>query len=339
MNRSLSRQLAMGLKSAGVLSRNYVNQQLFRTLHGIAPISIDDNSDAYIRQGYQYNPDVYSIVNAITRMASAVPPQVMIVKDEKSARQYYRLKHGWKNGVENGFLDRAEKLRKKAFEEAPDNDPLTQLIAQPNPMQSWSEFVENSMGFMEITGNSYTHGVELSDGRIGEMWVMPSQYTQIIADKSSETIVTGYTLMLYGYQQSIPPETVMHVKYWNPDYSFAGSHLYGMSPLMSARRSIRTSNDSLDSLSKALQNNGAAGMLFPDHPDISQLTPDQVDSLQRFFDNNKKGAENYKAALVTSAKMGWQSFGMSPVDLEIIDTKKMSMRDLCNIYGFPSRKC
>jgi HK97 family phage portal protein len=322
----------MVLKNA----RNYLNEQLYATLQGIAPISFDDTQLGYIRDAYQYNPDVYSIINGITRAASAVPVQVMQVVDEKSARQYYRLKHAWKNGTDNGFLDRAEKLRKKAFVEVDETDDLAKLIDRPNPMQSWADFVENNIGFMEITGNAYIHGTLLTDGRFAELWTMPPQYTQIIADKGSESIVTGYTLMLYGYKQPVPAETVLHLKYWNPDYSFAGSHLYGMSPLKAARRVVMSSNETIEALSKALANNGASGMLYPDSPDIDYLTEEQQSALQRFFDQNKKGAERYKSALVTSAKMGWQSFGMSPVDLEVIEAKKMSMRDLCNIYGYPS---
>jgi HK97 family phage portal protein len=338
MNRTdLSKQLAIGLKQARIEpGRNYLNNQLYATLLGIAPISIDDSSLAYIKNAYQYNPDVYSIINGITRAASSVPAVVLEVVDEKAAREFYRVKHATRNGMDAGTIDRVDKLRKKAFVEVDPMDDLARLIERPNPLQSWSDFIENSMGFMEITGNSYTHGTMLSDGRFGELWIMPPQYTEIIANKSSETLITGYNLMLYGYKQPIPVETVLHMKYWNPDYSYAGSHLYGMSPLMSARRTVRASNDNIEALSKALQNNGASGMIFPDDPDLTTLSESQRSDIQRFFDTNKSGADRYKSVLATTAKMGWTPFGMSPIDLEIIESKKMSMRDLCNIYGYPS---
>jgi HK97 family phage portal protein len=126
------------------------------------------------------------------------------------------------------------------------------------------------------------------------------------------------------------------MKYWNPDYTVPGTHLYGMSPLKAARKSVISSNQGLTALAKALENSGAAGMLYPDDPDISELGDEQRAQLQRWFDQNRKGADNYKSALITTAKMGWTPFGMSPVDLEIIEARKMATRDICNVYRYPS---
>jgi HK97 family phage portal protein len=165
---------------------------------------------------------------------------------------------------------------------------------------------------------------------------MPPQLTQIVADRSTEAIVKSYVLNVFGYNQPIPESTVLHLKYWNPDYHIPASHLYGMSPLKAARRSVKASNLGLEALSKALENGGASGMLFPDDPDIQELTQDQRSQLQRWFDQNRKGADNYKSALITTAKMGWTPFGQSVVDLEIIEARKMTTRDICNIYRYPS---
>jgi hypothetical protein len=36
--------------------------------------------------------------------------------------------------------------------------------------------------------------------------------------------------------------------------------------------------------------------------------------------------------IVTASKIGWQKLGLSPVDLAIIDSMKMNLRQLCNVY-------
>lgn len=337
MDRNISLQLAGALQKAlpGKL-RNQLNRQLFRTQTGLAPIVIDDDSEQYIDKAYAYNPDVYAVVQGITSAASSIPPVVHEVVDEKSAREYYQLKRANRNHVSDRFAEKSERLRKKAFEIADPDCDLCKLIEKPNPLQSWEEFVENALGFKEVTGNSYIHGNELTDGRFGELWIMPPQLTRIIADKGTEGIVSAYSLEIFGYNDPIPAETVLHMKYWNPDYSYPGSQLYGMSPLKAARRSIISSNQGITALAKALENSGASGMLYPDDPDLPSLTEGQTADLQRWFDQNRKGADKYKSALITSAKMGWQPFGLSPVDLEIIEARKMSMRDICNVYGYPS---
>lgn len=339
MNRSqrltLSKSLSRSMKQAG-LGVQTAQRRLFQYLSGNAPIFMEDSSHEYIKSGYEFNPHVYAVVNHITNAMSSVPPVVNEVVDEEKARKYYRLKQNRRYKTSQEKIEQAAELKEEAFEEVGPDDDLTKLIEKPNPLQAWPEFFENLMGFKFVTGNTYAHGIELTDGRFGEMWVLPPQYTRLKADASFETVVKAYILEIYGRSsEDIPPENVMHLKYWNPDYSHTGSHLYGMSPLKAARRVIRSSNDGLQAMAKAFNNMGASGMVYPDDENV-ELGEKQQGQVQKFFDQQGSGPDNYKRALVMSAKMGWTNFGMSPVDLEIIEGSKMSMRDICNVYSFPS---
>lgn len=315
---------------------NRLNRQLFRYQSGM-PISFEDTQGGYVEDAYESNPDVYSVVNGITRSASAVPPIVHEVKDVKKAQQYRRLKHSMRNGANQKSIDYALELKEQAFEDVVDErDPLYKLINQPNPLQGYPEWYENMKGFQLITGNGYTHFVELGDGSIGEMWVMPSQFTKIIANASYETLVQAYILDVYGFSgERLEAESVMHWKYWNPDYDGVGSHLYGMSPLKAVRNSIRLGNDGDLALSKAFRNGGASGVVFPDDPDIDRLTEEQRSQLEHYL-RSMSGPDNYKSWLVSSAKLGFQAFGIPPVDLEILESGKHSQRDICNAFNYPS---
>lgn len=315
---------------------NRLNRQLFRYQSGM-PISFEDTQGGYVQDAYESNPDVYSVVNGITRSASAVPPIVHEVKDVKKAQQYRRLKHSMRNGANQKSIDYALELKEQAFEDVVDDrDPLYKLINQPNPLQGYPEWYENMKGFQLITGNGYTHFVELGDGSIGEMWVMPSQFTKIIANASYETLVQAYILDVYGFSgERLEAESVMHWKYWNPDYDGVGSHLYGMSPLKAVRNSIRLGNDGDLALSKAFRNGGASGVVFPDDPDIDRLTEEQRSQLEHYL-RSMQGPDNYKSWLVSSAKLGFQAFGIPPVDLEILESGKHSQRDICNAFNYPS---
>jgi HK97 family phage portal protein len=315
---------------------NRLNRQLFRYQSGM-PISFEDTQGGYVEDAYETNPDVYSVVNGITRSASAVPPIVHEIKDVKKAQQYRRLKHSMRNGATQKNIDYALELKEQAFEDVLDErDPLYKLIHNPNPLQGYPEWYENMKGFQLITGNGYTHFVELGDGSIGEMWVMPSQFTKLIADASYESLVKAYILDVYGFSgERLEAESVMHWKYWNPDYDGVGSHLYGMSPLKSARNSIRLGNDGDNALSKAFRNGGASGVVFPDDPDIDRLTEEQRAQLEHYL-RSMNGPDNYKSWLVSSAKLGFQAFGIPPVDLEILESGKMSQRDVCNVFNYPS---
>jgi HK97 family phage portal protein len=301
------------------------------------PISLDDTQNAYVEDGYELNPDVYSVVNGITKAASAVPPVVHVVKNEAKALKYKRLASTNRDKAKQSTIDNLLELKNEAFDEVHDErDPLYKLMNRPNPLQGYPEWYENMKGFQLITGNAYTHFVQLGDGTVGEMWVMPSQFTKIVADPTYESLIKGYIIDMYGHDgHQLPAETVIHWKYWNPDYDSVGSHLYGMSPLKAARRSIRLGNDGDQALSKALKNGGASGVVYPTDPDLEQLTPMQRSQLENYL-RDMQGPSNYKSWLVSSVKLGFEKFGVPPVDLEIIEAGKMTQRDICNVYNFPS---
>jgi HK97 family phage portal protein len=323
-------------KAPGDRIVNELNKQLFRYNKGL-PISLDDTQNAYIEDGYEFNPDVYSVINGITKAASAVPPCVHIIKDQKKALKHKQLMNSMRRKASQSQLDNILELKEQAFEMVEDDrDPLYKLINNPNPLQGYPEWYENMKGFQLITGNGYTHFVELGDGTFGEMWVMPSQFTKIVANPTYESLIQGYVIDMYGSDgHQLEEKSVMHWKYWNPDYDSVGSHLYGMSPLKSARRSIRLGNDGDQALSKALKNGGASGVVYPTDPDLEQLTPMQRSQLENYL-RTMQGPDNYKSWLVSSVKLGFEKFGMPPVDLEIIEAGKMSQRDICNVYNFPS---
>ena len=258
------------LKLAGALQKalkpNRLNNQIFRYISQNSPLYQDDNPQSYLKGGYEKNPDVYSVVNGITSAAASVPFVVHKVVNNSKAQKYYRAKSAMRAGASTGQIERCEKLKEEAFEEVDSSDDLYRLIERPNPLQAFPEWYENMKGFQLLTGNSYTHGIEMTDGRIGEMWVMPAQHTRILASaRSSESLIKGYVIELYGHiQDPLEPETVMHWKYWNSDYDAPGSHLYGMSPLKPARNAMRIGTDGDTALSVAMRNNGASGMIYPD---------------------------------------------------------------------------
>jgi len=203
------------------------------------------------------------------------------------------------------------------------------VIDRPNPHQGWSEFVENLQGFKEITGNTYVHGVEV-DQAFGELWVMPAHLVEIVSSGNVESVIRGYRITEYVYDIELDAEEVMHMKYWNPDYSSVGSHLYGMSPIRAARDVVTQSNDTFTAQQRALQNMGAEGMLALDEDNV---TDKQLSDFRKDLNRRGQGPDNYKKMLVSTAKWRWEHFGISPVDLNIIEAMRESKRELADIYG------
>ena len=296
-----------------------------------APIFGEDNFQNYVENGYQYNADVYAIINLITRKAATAVPILYEIKDDKAFQKYKSFSS---NISKPQDIQEALALRTKALEEVSEDHPIIQTLLHPNDYQSYYEFMDNVLGFKLVTGNSYIYGVGAvtgpNAGKFRQLYVLPAHLVRILSNGRYEP-VSGYTLTTKYDSQDINADKVLHTKYWNPDYSSEGSHLYGQSPLRAALRVLQQSNDAQTASVKLFQNTGAMGILY-DASEDGQLAPEQAYELQRKWDAEYGKNESRGKVIISASKIGWQQIGLSPVDLAIIDSQKMNLRQLCNVY-------
>lgn len=291
------------------------------------PVYMNDNIEAYINQGYLFNPIVYSIVSFIAQKAGSIPWAVYQVKNDKALNLY-------KSASPNLSHWKKEAVKVKALVEMPDHD-INHLFMSPNIIQSWSEFIEQIVGFKLVTGNSYIHligpSAGINKGKIQEMWTLPSQAVAIVAGNRMEPVKR---YILKGQRDiDIPAEEIIHLRYWTPKYS-NGQFLYGMSPIQAGRRVVTKSNASYDSMVSSFQNMGAVGVLSPEGA-IEEFTQEQQDKLERVF-ARKTGSNNRGKPLIVDTPVKWQQIGMSPADLSIIESDNMDLRTICNLFHVPS---
>ena len=283
-----------------------------------------DNVETYIDKGYLFNPVVYSIVSFIAQKAGAIPWGVYEVKNDKAL-------HSYKSA--NSYNLNTKIIKTKALVALPDHE-LNAIFLKPNILQGWAEFIEQVVGFKLVTGNSYIHMIGptagLNKGSIREMWNIPSQIIRPVAGDRMEP-VRGYKYL--AQNEPIPANEIIHLKYWTPEY-FNGQNLLGLSPLRASLRLITKSNASFDSSVGALQNQGAFGIISATKD--TQLTEEQADMIERKLMKKVGGPDNRGKNIVTSADLKWQQMGMSPVDLNIIESDRMDLRALCNVYHVPS---
>lgn len=288
------------------------------------PVYPTENVESYINNGYLFNPIVYSIVSFIAQKAGAIPWGVYEVKNDKALRLY-------KSATRYDFNTKIVKT--KALIQLPDHE-LNQLFTTPNILQGWAEFFEQVVGFKLITGNSYVHVIGptagVNAGSIKEIWSIPSQIIKPIAGDAMQPVKSYQYLTS---DKTIPPEQMIHMKYWTPEY-YQGAFLYGLSPIRAAHRLLTKSNASYDSWTSSFQNMGAVGIVSPE-TGTEDITEEQQEMLEQRW-RKKTGSKNRGVPVFSSTPLKWQQIGMSPSDLNIIESDKMDLRTLCNIYHVPS---
>lgn len=318
-----------GVIKALVQSNPEYNKLVYQWL-GSSIVWNPENNAQFIQDGYQRNATVYSIVNLITKAASTVPFQIYKVKSNNTFKQYKAMTAGTLDG---NALVKANLLKSKTFEIA-DVPALEKLLTHPNQYQSYASFITDLIAFGKLTGNRYIWGLGPDGGpnagKYTELHVLPSHLVEIVSGGYLNPIA-GYKLE-FNPTDTIDPQSVCHIKDFNPEYNSAGSNLYGQSPLKAGFRVLTANNEATVSGVKYLQNQTARGMLIDKEGTMSSV---QADALKQKFKKQYGGSQNAGDVIITPTALEWVNFGLTATDLGLIDQYNASIKDLCNIYNVP----
>jgi len=291
---------------------------------------------SFVDDGYVANDIVYSIIKLITDKAKIAPFHVYRVVDEKAAKKYKSLA-----AQKDINLKELEQLHKKAYELYTGDQRLNELLKYPNEEDCWSDLVEQWCGFKLITGNSFIYGKLIeagnNQGKPYELFALPSQYMAIIANINVFPPTRAGYQLYYGQMWSFDTKEILHDKYFNPQWGVTGGQLYGQSPLRAAAKNLTRSNEAKTAAVASFQNGGPAGVLFMNDERFDPTSGQAQAQALKTAVSQKGGSANFNSIAVSGYKVDWKQIGLSPVELNIIESEKWDLKALCNIYGVPSQ--
>jgi HK97 family phage portal protein len=281
--------------------RRQVMTAMFQYIGGGAPMWIGDSPKEYVDNGYASNADLYAIVEKILKYAKEVR---------------IGLKQGEKEIYSHKALD---------------------LLEYPNPiLNNYHLFQDTVLGYALLTGNSYIYHVSadvgLRKGQPLELWVLPSQEVEIISGGDMQP-VGGYRLTYMA--EVLPASKTAHLRFWNPIFEAQGqAHLYGFSPVRAGRKAVSMSTAQYDASTSLLQNGGTKGIISGDKQ--GEYSEEQMGALRNKFYEKGAGSANAGKIVFTSADLKYLNLAMKATDLDLVAGMKMTVRQLCNLYGLPS---
>jgi HK97 family phage portal protein len=291
---------------------------------------------SFVDDGYVANDIVYSIIKLITDKAKIAPFHVYKVVDERAAKKYKSLA-----AQKDINLKELETLHKKAYELYTGDQRLNELLKYPNEEDCWSDLVEQWCGFKLITGNSFIYGKLIeagnNQGKPFELFALPSQYMAIIANINVFPPTRAGYQLYYGQMWSFDTKEILHDKYFNPQWGVTGGQLYGQSPLRAAAKNLTRSNEAKTAAVASFQNGGPAGVLFMNDERFDPTSGQAQAQALKTAVSQKGGSANFNSIAVSGYKVDWKQIGLSPVELNIIESEKWDLKALCNIYGVPSQ--
>lgn len=314
------------LKAAKTVNPNTILfNDAYAVFSGGSPKSNIDN-------GYLGADDVYSIIRKIARTAAMIPLYVYQVKDEKALKEYEF--HTKQQDFSPQGLLKNRVLRTKALEAVPEDNELQSLLDKPNSVYSKTEFREGVYAFRLATGNTYIYLdlLELgpNKGKPAEMHLMPSQYTRPIVTRTFPRQITGYQMDMTTIEK-FTPEEVMQIRYFNPQFTYNGDELIGLSPLRAGSKILDRQKSEVDYSVSSFQNAGATGIVTRE--DYEESRDPAFGAMKSDYYAETSGTKNAKKSFFTGGKWNYIQIGLSPVDMDLLASEVKTFKRLCNLYG------
>lgn len=201
---------------------------------------------------------------------------------------------------------------------------LTMLNNQANPFMSGRDFIDLWATYLAIEGKFYAE--YLNPNMPTAMIPLYPHYMKPIPSK--EDFVSGYQYDIYKpiiYSR----EEILWSKFNDP------LEIYdGLSPIRALSRTIDTENEAVNWNKSTLQNSGVPAGIFT----IQNPSPELIDNLRDEWRKRYGGGNNARLPLVLNAdRATYQPIGMSSVDMDFLNQRKLNRTEICSAFGVPSQ--
>ncbi len=216
--------------------------------------------------------------------------------------------------------------------------PALQMLHRPNPTMGGSELIEALVTYKLISGNAYLLSVGPKDGNPQELYCLRPDRMKVIAGR--DFVPQGYEYQVgeritrYSVDRLTGRSSILHLKSFHPMNDW-----YGLSPIEAAAYSIDQHNQAAV-WNQALLQNGAkpsGALVVQTRQDGSggHLSDEQFTRIKSQIDEQYAGALNAGRPLLLEGGLDWREMSLSPKDMDFIDGKHSSARDIALAFGVP----
>ncbi len=214
--------------------------------------------------------------------------------------------------------------------------PILDLFDNPNPADGSKEFLEKIYAHKIISGNAYV--VALLDAKNQPFELYALRPDRVTVNPGKNMLPSSYTYKVDGncYEYNVDALTgkslILHLKNFHPT-----SDLYGLSPIEAAAYSIDQHNQAGE-WNQALLKNGArpsGAIIVKDNVSDGGLNAEQYAELKSMVDDVFSGPRNAGRPILLSGGLDWKEMSLTPKDMDFIESKHSSARDIALALGVP----
>jgi HK97 family phage portal protein len=207
-----------------------------------------------------------------------------------------------------------------------ENHPLQLLLDRPNADYDTSEMMRMFVTHLDLMGNSLLLKVKAENsGKIIALWPLMPQWTTPVAGRIR--LIDRYR---YGKPNSqlieYSQDQVIHAAYTNPD-----NLVWGQSPLAAGGKAVDIDNEAKAFQKNSFENRGINDGIFSFDGEASS---EELANIQQTIKENYQGSRNARKPLLAS-KMKYQSLGMTPAEMDFMQTREFTLKEIAAVYGVP----
>jgi HK97 family phage portal protein len=219
------------------------------------------------------------------------------------------------------------------------NHPFVSVMRRPNPMQSWQQWLYNTISYYLLDGNSFLLRVGPTSGvnqkTVRELYCLRPTQMKILKNENTNDI-TGYEyqktanlILTYDIDPISGQCDVIHIKTFNPL-----DDVWGVSPVEPAAREIDTNNAAADWHKSLLDNQARPGMVLLFERNLSDT---QYDRLSKDMRDKREGASNAGKTLILEGAKDVKPYGFSPSEMDFIEGNRDKARMIASAFGVPAQ--
>ena len=263
------------------------------------------NYESFSKEAYQKNVVAFRAIHTISSSCGQIPWELF--KGEKEIKEHELLK----------------------------------LLQRPNPLQAQSAFIEAVISYYLISGNTYIEAVGPTKGvlsKVKELYVLPPNLMSI--KPGSGNFPSAYTFTLPGRTVDFHVDTItmksaiLHMKTFHPLNAW-----YGMSPIEAAALALDQHNESSMWNLSLLQNKCVPSSAFTVEPSVQNpfgtLDNEEYQRVKQEIAERYSGSQNAGRPVVLTGGLKYQQMGFSPEDMNWINGKNSTAREVALALGMP----
>lgn len=221
--------------------------------------------------------------------------------------------------------------------------PLLDLLVKPSPGVGGATFMKNWTGFHLLAGNSYVECVgpndksrpplELHAVRPDRMKIVPGAYG---LPQRFEYEANGRKIS-WEADPVTGESDILHMKDFNPLDDW-----YGMSPIEAAAYSIDQHNAAAAHNAALLQNGARPSGALVFEPVVDKITgkaefapPALLEAAEARLLERNASPRNAGKPFVLGGQVRWVDMMLTPRDMDFLNMKLASAREICSAFGVP----